>query len=602
MVVDRLSTVKDRGGAGRPGVAIILPAYNEEQNIYDMIGETHRAAASLDVECEIVAVDDGSTDSTLAEIKRAADDFDGVKVVMLAENQGKGNALNRGFQESTLELVCFLDADLDLHPSQVKRLLDVMDETGCDVVIGSKRHPSSSLDYPWHRKLFSTGYYFLILLLFRLPIKDSQTGLKLFRRDVLARAFPRMVGKKYTLDLELLVVASRLGYKIAEAPITLTFQGKFGRIGWGAIRNIITDTMAIFYRLHLLRYYQGEMLPTTTDEPRISIVMTATELDGLFQRFLERCLELNYDNYDITVVTDRLFDTGISDPRLTFLHCDPCSSAAKKNLAARMSDSEMIAFIDQDAIPDIDWLRNAVPYFRNENVSAVCGPAVPPGEGSRRQVAAGMAFSSFIVSGSTNYRYTRHAMREVDDYPSFNFIVRRADFLEVGGYPEAFVPGEDTILCLKLTRERSRKIIYVPNVLLFQHRAPLFVPHLRQTFKFARSRGSFARKYPETSWRIHYFVPSLLLILLVAGFCLSFTSRYVLFAYLATVGAYLLVAVFSSVKTLDVLTNLLILPGIIATNLVYGAGFLRGFTARHLEKYDLAEARDMHMRTDDRSS
>lgn len=554
-----------------------------------MIQETRAPVAALGMEYEIVVVDDGSTDGTPAEIERAAGDFDNLNVVLLSENQGKGNALIRGFQASRLDLVCFIDADLDLHPRQVESLLEVMERTGADVVIGSKRHRDSSLDYPWYRKLFSTVYYLLILLLFRLPVKDTQTGIKLFRREVLARAFPRIVCKRYTLDLELLVVVRRLGYTIAEAPVTLTFQGKFGRIGWEAIRNIITDTMAIFYRLHLLRYYKGDMLPTVADEPSVSIVMAAPNLDELFNRFVARCLDLNYDNYDIVVVTDEHEPPGLQNDRLQFLHCDPCNAAAKKNLAAGISRSEVLAFIDQDAIPDIDWLRNAVPYLSDESVAAVCGPAVPPGEGSRKQVAAGLVFSSFVVSGATNYRYTRHAMREVDDYPSFNFLVKRAEFLGAGGYPESFVPGEDTVLCLKLTRERGKKIMYVPNVLLFQHRAPLYLPHLRQTFRFARSRGSFVRKFPETSRRIHYFVPSMLLILLILGLGLSFASRYLLYAYLAGLGSYLLIVLFSSVKTLDILTNLLIFPGIVATNLVYGAGFLRGFTARHLERYDLAE-------------
>jgi len=554
-----------------------------------MIQETRAAVAALGMEYEIVVVDDGSTDGTPAEIERAAGDFDNLNVVLLSENQGKGNALIRGFQASRLDLVCFIDADLDLHPRQVESLLEVMERTGADVVIGSKRHRDSSLDYPWYRKLFSTVYYLLILLLFRLPVKDTQTGIKLFRREVLARAFPRIVCKRYTLDLELLVVVSRLGYEIAEAPVDLTFQGKFGRIGWEAIRNIIIDTMAIFYRLHLLRYYKGDMLPTVADEPSVSIVMAAPNLDELFNRFVARCLDLNYDNYDIVVVTDEHEPVGLQNDRLQFLHCDPCNAAAKKNLAAGISRSEVLAFIDQDAIPDIDWLRNAVPYLSDESVAAVCGPAVPPGEGSRKQVAAGLVFSSFVVSGATNYRYTRHAMREVDDYPSFNFLVKRAEFLGAGGYPESFVPGEDTVLCLKLTRERGKKIMYVPNVLLFQHRAPLYLPHLRQTFRFARSRGSFVRKFPETSRRIHYFVPSMLLILLILGLGLSFLSRYLLYAYLAGLGSYLLIVLFSSVKTLDVLTNMLILPGIVATNIVYGAGFLRGFTSRHLERYNLAE-------------
>lgn len=563
------------------GISAILPAYNEERQIYEMIRETRDALVDVGRPFEIVVVDDGSIDGTSAEIERAASDMDGVKAVILAENQGKGNALNRGFQASSMGLTCFIDADLDLHPRQVRTLLDVLDSSCADVVIGSKRHPASVLDYPWYRKLFSTIYYLLVLLLFRLPVKDTQTGIKLFRREVLSRSFPRIVGKKYTLDLELLVVANRLGYSIAEAPITLTFQGQFGRVAWPSIRNIITDTMAVFYRLNILHYYRSEMLPTIPREPRVSIIMAAPELDDLFERFHERCLDLNYENFDIKVVTDEPVIEETTDPRLTFIASGPASFAAKKNLAARLSpDADILAFIDQDSIPDIDWLRNAVPYFESGSVAAVCGPALTPDEGSRKQRAGGLVFSSFMVSGTTNYRFTRHAMRNVDDYPSFNFLVRRADFLEAGGYPEELMPGEDTVLCLRLTKDLGKEIKYVPNVFLFQHRARLFTPHLKNVYSYARSRGQFVRSFPETSRRVPYFVPSALVVFLILGGVLSFLSRIIFYCYLSIAGLYFLAAGLASIKTLDLPTNALIFPGIVMTNLTYGFGFLRGLLGR----------------------
>lgn len=570
------------GMAGRTvdkqsGISAVLPAYNEERQIYRMICETHEALAGMGRPFEIIVVDDGSTDRTAEEVLKAAASMSGVKAVLLPENQGKGNALNRGFQASVMELVCFIDADLDLHPGQVATLLDEMAATGADIVIGSKRHPQSVLDYPWFRKLFSAAYYFLVLLLFRLPVRDTQTGIKLFKREALSRSFPRIVGKKYTLDLELLLVASRLGYRIAEAPITLTFQGQFGRVAWPSIRNIITDTMAVFYRLNILRYYSREMLPAIQREPRVSIVMVTPRLDASFERFHARCLGLNYRNFDIKVVTDGPVLSETDDGRLTFISSGPVNNAAKKNLAARMSpEADILAFIDQDSIPDIDWLRNAVPYFEDPSLAAVCGPALTPDEGSRRQRAGSLVFSSFMVSGPTNYRFTRHAMRKVDDYPSFNFLVRRSDFLEAGGYPEEYTPGEDTVLCLKLTREMGRDIEYVPNVFLFQHKDRLFLPHLRNVYRYARNRGVFARRFPETSMRLQYFVPSALLAFLVIGGAASFASRCVFYCYLSIAGLYLLSAVLASVKTLDPLTNALIFPGVVLTNLTYGYGFLRG--------------------------
>lgn len=237
------------------GISLVLPVHNEERHIAEMIEESVKALEDIGRDFEIIIVDDGSTDGTPVQIERAASHLPHTSVLTLRENLGKGNALMRGFRASTMELVCFMDADLDLHPWHLGVLLDEMERSGADIVIGSKRHPDSKLEYPWYRKLYSTAYYLLILLLFRLPVRDTQTGVKLFHRQVLQATMPHLLGKKYTLDLEILVVAHHHGYEVAEAPIKLTFQGKYGRIKWKDIMNIIIDTMAIFYRLYVKRYY-----------------------------------------------------------------------------------------------------------------------------------------------------------------------------------------------------------------------------------------------------------------------------------------------------------------------------------------------------------
>ena len=130
-----------------------------------------------------------------------------------------------------------------------------MNENQADVVIGSKRHPESKLDYPTQRKIISSIYFLLIKLLFNLPIKDTQTGLKLFKHKVLERVFPKVLVKRYAFDLELLVNIHHLGYKIIEAPITLNYQRIMGRIRLKDLYYTGIDTLAIFYRLYFLRYY-----------------------------------------------------------------------------------------------------------------------------------------------------------------------------------------------------------------------------------------------------------------------------------------------------------------------------------------------------------
>jgi hypothetical protein len=124
-----------------------------------------------------------------------------------------------------------------------------------DVVIGSKMHPNSVVNYPLQRKIISLVYYLLIRILFDLPCHDTQTGLKLFKIQVIKDVFPRILVRKFAFDLEVLVNTHYLGYRITEAPIILKPQRRFGRIGSCAIFTTIWDTLAVFYRMRILKYY-----------------------------------------------------------------------------------------------------------------------------------------------------------------------------------------------------------------------------------------------------------------------------------------------------------------------------------------------------------
>jgi glycosyltransferase involved in cell wall biosynthesis len=236
-----------------------MPAFNEADLIPNCIRETSEFLKGIGGErcAELIVVDDGSSDGTYQVARQAITPGEPVQVVRLARNSGKGFALKYGFVFATGDLVAFLDADLDLHPSQIATLYREMQKTNADVVIGSKRHPLSRLDYPRQRKILSSGYYLLVRALFGLPVRDTQAGLKLFKQEVLEQVFPRLLIKRFAFDLELLVNAHHLGYKIVEAPVTLSFQRRFGRIRWQDVLNISLDTLAVFYRLRILKYYDG---------------------------------------------------------------------------------------------------------------------------------------------------------------------------------------------------------------------------------------------------------------------------------------------------------------------------------------------------------
>lgn len=235
-------------------ISVILPAYNEGDVIADSTRDVTRALANN--EFEIIVVDDGSTDDTAVMARQVAAENSCVQVVHYEPNRGKGYALKQGFAKATGDLVAFLDADADLHPRQILTLWDVMREKHADAVIGSKRHRDSKLNYPLVRRVISWGYFTVARFLFGLPVHDTQTGIKLFRREVLEQILPGLQIEGFAFDLELLVAIHMYGYTIAEAPVVITFSREetrplpILRASW----QVAVDTLRVFYRVSFWKW------------------------------------------------------------------------------------------------------------------------------------------------------------------------------------------------------------------------------------------------------------------------------------------------------------------------------------------------------------
>lgn len=240
-------------------ISIVMPAYNEASHIVASLRETAKTLDGFGWDYEIIAVDDGSKDATYDRLKELARENKRIIPVRILKNVGKGNALRQGFKSSTKgDLVVFLDCDLDLHPRQTDTLVQIMKRTGADIVIGAKRHPRSIVEYPWHRRIISSIYFFVVQILFGMPLRDTQTGLKLFRREVLERVLPKLLVKRWAFDLELLALAHYYEYRIAHAPVIIQSQRDRSRIPFVAMIHMFLDTIAVFYRLRIMRWYQKQ--------------------------------------------------------------------------------------------------------------------------------------------------------------------------------------------------------------------------------------------------------------------------------------------------------------------------------------------------------
>ncbi len=260
----------------------------------------------------------------------------------------------------------------------------------------------------------------------------------------------------------------------------------------------------------------------------------------------------------------------------------PVNPGLKRDMGLKHAKGQIIAFLDDDTYPCRDWLKNAVRNFDNPDVAAVGGPAVTPDKDSFMQRASGLVYSSIVVSGSYKYRYVPGKKQEVDDFPSCNLFVRKQVLLELGGFNTAFWPGEDTKLCLDIIKS-GRKIVYDPEVLVWHHRRPLFIPHLRQIASYALHRGYFVKRFPENSLKPAYFLPSILTLGLAIGAIISIFSIHFRFLFLSGAALYALIVLAFSIKK-QVLMSPCVFFGVIATHLTYGAFFLKGLLAKKLKE------------------
>ncbi len=225
-----------------------MPLYNEGAQITSNVEQTLGALRMLG-RFEMILVNDGSSDNSAEEIARIAEKYPDEVLVLDLPRSGKGEALRRGAQQARGEFVVFIDADLDLPPEQILFFVAIQRVKKADAVIGSKMHPDSTVEYPLTRRIYSLGYFLLVKMLFGLPVRDTQTGLKLVRRELLLRALAQTECRGFALDLELLVRLVQLGAVMVEAPVVVRHSMKFGGgIGLPVVWQIFRDTWDVWRR------------------------------------------------------------------------------------------------------------------------------------------------------------------------------------------------------------------------------------------------------------------------------------------------------------------------------------------------------------------
>lgn len=238
-------------------LSLIIPVYKQEKTIVRNIKRLTSVLYNIRYDYEIIAIIDGIVDTSLKKIKKAA--IPKVTTLAYIKNQGKSYAVRLGMTKAKGDYVMFIDSGMEIDPNGISMLLEHMEWYDADIIVGSKRHLASRVKYPFIRKVLSYGYYYLVKLMFGIKVRDTQAGIKVFKRKALEKILPRLLERQFAGDLEILVAADTLGFsRIYEAPIKLDYNVSpfTSAANFKAIWGILVDTLGIFYRKNFAGHYR----------------------------------------------------------------------------------------------------------------------------------------------------------------------------------------------------------------------------------------------------------------------------------------------------------------------------------------------------------
>lgn len=232
-----------------PSISLVLPAYNEAENIEPMVAEATPALESVTADYEIIVVDDGSSDDTAGAARRVMETHDHVRMVQHPINQGFGAAVFSGFTSAQKDWIFYTDADRQFVLAELGNFVPHMDQA--DLIAGY-RAPRRD---PFLRVFYGKGWSMLCTLAFGYTVRDVDCGFKLFRREIIEQLAPQIRSRGATFSIEWLVRAKRAGYRFVELPVT--HRPRVAGSQTGANLNVITRAFRELWRFRVQLWREG---------------------------------------------------------------------------------------------------------------------------------------------------------------------------------------------------------------------------------------------------------------------------------------------------------------------------------------------------------
>lgn len=239
----------------KPDVSLVIPCYNEAKRIHILTAALKELEQHHTFNFEVLVVDDGSTDTTVALMQQDAflNEMQAkgkFNLIIAAANGGKGAALRLGVLAAKGNYILTLDADMSTHPLQLEKWRDSLGGhfNNKEILIGSRPHPQSKLQEKASRKFIGIIFNFYVRMFSELTVKDSQCGFKFYPADIAKQLFGTMKVMGWAHDVEILYKAQLLGYKITEMPVVWDVRDN-------SKVSVVRDSVKMFFQILKISLY-----------------------------------------------------------------------------------------------------------------------------------------------------------------------------------------------------------------------------------------------------------------------------------------------------------------------------------------------------------
>ena len=305
---------------------------------------------------------------------------------------------------------------------------------------------------------------------------------------------------------------------------------------------------------------------------KVSIIIPCKKIDSMTMMCIVECLNLDYSDFEIIVLPDK--DDSIVlkkfPKKVRIIKTGKVKPAFKRNLGMKKAKGKFFAFIDADAYPEKNWLKNAVQHLEKEEVGIVGGPNLTPHNVNFWEKVSGYVLSNFLVSGKADIRYKRAKNQYTHELPSCNYVAKKEASSE---YDPCFLTAEDSEFCFTCIK-RGYKVLYASDVVVYHHRRDSFKKYLKQIWIYARDIAWLTKK--DFSWNKMYYS---ILSWFVAGFLvlgiLAMFNNVAKIFFLANLFFYFLIILLTSIHK-NLKTTLAVTITSIMTHFTYGFGWLYG--------------------------